>query len=124
MQINHFTDLRVYQAARGLSQKVFAFSQEWPIGERFSLTDQVRRASRAIGANLAEAWGKCRYEAHFASKLTDADAGNHETEHWLIRAQDCGYLTKPQFDELILAKQDIGRMLGSMLQNTSSFVVK
>lgn len=124
MHLTHFTDLRVYQACRVLSQRIFALTQEWPVEERYSLIDQIRRASRSTGANLAEAWGKRRYEAHFCSKLSDADAENHETGHWLICAQDCGYLTATQFDELVLAKQEIGKMIGAVLQNPAPFILK
>lgn len=72
MHINHFTDLRVYQASLALARPPFEVSKKWPVEERFALADQIRRASRSVGANLAESWGKRRYEAHFVSKLTDA----------------------------------------------------
>lgn len=124
MQINHFIELRVYQASLGLSRHIFELSGHWPAEERFALTGQIRRASRSVGANLAEAWAKRRYEAHFVSKLTDADGENHETEHWLICARDCAYLTPTQFDQLLSEKQEIGRMLGSMLQNPVPFLLR
>lgn len=73
MQISHFTDLKVYQKSSELAAQVFAISKHWPTEERYSLTDQIRRAARSVGANIAEAWGKRCYEAHFISKLTDAD---------------------------------------------------
>lgn len=69
-----FKDLRVYQRARQVSKAVFQLSQAFPRDEKFSLTDQVRRSARSVGAQIAEAWGKRRYEKHFVSKLTDADA--------------------------------------------------
>jgi four helix bundle protein len=88
------------------------------------LTDQLRRASRSVGANIAEAWGKRRHEAHFLSKLSDADAENHETEHWLLTAKRDGYLSVPEFAELLEAKKDVGRMLGAMLQAPGPFLLK
>jgi four helix bundle protein len=124
MKITHFTELNVYQAARTLAKMIFVLSQQWPAEERYSLTDQIRRAARSVGANLAEAWGKRRYEAHFISKLSDADAENHEVEHWLICAQDSKYISEKQFTELVLAKQETGRMLGRMLLNPGPFLLK
>ncbi len=124
MHINHFTDLRVYQASRTLSRQLFKLSAEWPAEERFALVGQIRRASRSVGANLAEAWGKRRYEAHFVSKLTDADGENHETEHWLINAHDCAYLSQDQFKQLVVEKQEIGRMLGTMILNPGPFLLR
>lgn len=85
-RIESFGDLRVYQAAFELQQEVFKVSKAFPKEEMFSLTDQIRRSSRAIGANLAEAWQKRRYEAHFVSKLSDSDAEQAETQHWLDTA--------------------------------------
>jgi four helix bundle protein len=123
MKITHFTELNVYQASRKLAHSIFLLSHQWPAEERFSLVDQIRRAARSVGANLAEAWGKRRYEAHFISKLSDADAENHEVEHWLICARDSGYITEKQFAELAMAKQETGRMLGAMLQNPDPFLI-
>ena len=91
--IRSFTDLMVWQKAHDLSGRVFELSKRFPGEERFSLTDQIRRSSRSIGANIAEAWGKRRYDAAFVAKLTDSDGEAHETKHWLLEAQSCGYLT-------------------------------
>ena len=99
-------DLRVYQKAYGLAMEIFNISKRWPSEEKFSLTDQIRRSSRSVCANLREAWSKRRYEAHFISKLTDADGENpggikaekrfhwagSETETLFDFAKDCGYL--------------------------------
>lgn len=124
MQITHFHELSVYQASRELALRIFQVSRTWPAEERYSLIDQVRRAARSVGANLAEAWGKRRYKAHFVSKLSDADSENHEIEHWLICAKDCGYLDQDAYAELVIAKQEIGRKLGSMLQNPGPFLLR
>jgi len=123
VQISHFTDLKVYQKSSELAAQVFALSKHWPAGERYSLTDQIRRAARSVGANIAEAWGKRRYEAHFISKLTDADGENHEAEHWLLTARRDGYLTEAEFATLLEQKREVGRMLGSMIQNPASFLL-
>ena len=81
-KISSLKDLRVYKLAFELQQGIFKISKTFPVEERYALTDQVRRASRSIGANLAEAWQKRRYIAHFVSKLTDADGEQAETQHW------------------------------------------
>lgn len=91
--------------------------------ERYSLTDQIRRAARSVGANIAEAWGKRRYEAHFVSKMTDADSENHEVEHWLLSAQRDGYIQESELTELLEMKREVGRMLGSMIQNPTPFLL-
>jgi len=85
------------------------------------MTDQVRRSSRSIGAQIAEAWGKRRYEKHFVSKLTDADGEQLETQHWIELALDCGYLSKTKTDELLNRCFSIGKMIGSMITKSSSF---
>ena len=85
-KISNFRDLRVYELAFELQQEVFETSKQFPAEERYALTDQVRRSSRSIGANLPEAWQKRRYLAHFVSKLTDADGEQAETQHWLDTA--------------------------------------
>lgn len=89
--------------------------------ERFSLTDQIRRSSRAIGAHIAEAWGKRRYERHFVSKLTDADAEQMETQHWIDVASDCGYLSTEDAQELLADLSDTGRLLQGMIDKAASF---
>jgi four helix bundle protein len=85
-----FRDLAVYCCAFEFQQEIFCLSKKFPAEEKYSLTDQIRRSSRSIGANVAEAWQKRRYVAHFVSKLTDSDAENAETQHWLLTAMKCG----------------------------------
>lgn len=87
----------------------------------FSLTDQMRRSSRSIGANLAESWRKRRYEAHFVSKLSDVDAEASETLHWLHVAKSSGYLSQNDHDELQQACAEIGAMIGRMIQNAAKW---
>jgi four helix bundle protein len=90
--IKSHKDLEVYQLSFELAQKIFFKSKSFPIEERYSLTDQIRRSSRSICANLAEAWRKRRYEASFISKLSDAEAEAAETQVWLEFSVQCGYL--------------------------------
>jgi len=121
--VTHFTELTVYRKSSELAGRIFVLSKRWPPEERYSLTDQIRRAARSVGANIAEAWGKRRYEAHFVSKLTDADSENHEVEHWLLSAHRDGYVSEAELVELIDAKREVGKMLGSMIQNPAPFLL-
>lgn len=116
-----FKKLTVYQKSRQAATAIFHVSRSFPREEVYALTDQVRRSSRAIGANIAEAWAKRTYEKHFVSKLTDADAEQLETQHWLEVAHDCGYLSEHDFKALLSQVEEIGRLLGSMIANASSF---
>src|SRR5262245_39168486 len=104
-----FQDLIVYQKARQLQGRVFEVTKSFPRDEMHSLTDQFRRASRSIGAQIAEAWARRDYERHFISKLTDADGEQLETQHWIITSSDCGYLDRATFLELEDLCLEVGR---------------
>ncbi len=121
MQINSWRDLEVYQAAFSLQQQIFILTKTWPKEEKYSLIDQIRRSSRSIGANIAEAWAKRRYPAHFLSKLTDSDGELQETLHWLESAKACEYLTSTQADGLDQLASQVGRQLGSMINRHETF---
>lgn len=123
MQIKSATDLTVYKTAYELAMEVFNATKNFPKDERYSLTDQIRRSSRSVCANLREAWAKRRYEAHFVSKLTDADGENSETETWLQFAHDCGYISHQERDFLIAKCIEVGAMLGSMIRRPASFII-
>jgi len=116
-----FRDLIVYKKARAVATRIFELSKTFPKEELYSLTDQVRRSSRSIGAQIAEAWGKRRYEKHFVSKLTDADGEQMETQHWIETAEDCGYLSSSQAIEIKDELSEIGRMLHSMMSKADQF---
>jgi four helix bundle protein len=123
-QLQHarsFRDLIVYQKARSVTKRVFEMPKSFPKEEVYSLTDQVRRSSRSVGAQIAEAWAKRRYEKHFVSKLSDADGEQQETQHWLDCALDCGYVTEAQVGCLNDQLSEIGRMLNSMIEKAESF---
>jgi four helix bundle protein len=117
-------DLRVYKRAYVLAMEIFNLSKSWPNDEKYSLTDQIRRSSRSVCANLREAWAKRRYEAHFINKLTDADGENSETDTWLDFGKDCHYLNGEKHRHLIEECQAVGAMLGSMIKDPSSFLLK
>jgi four helix bundle protein len=116
-----FRGLVVYQKATTVSRQIFEISKRFPKEETFSLTDQIRRAVRSIGAQIAEAWAKRRYEKHFISKLSDADAEQMETQHWLAEARACGYIDSAQSEALIAELEQIGRMLNSMMEKSRLF---
>jgi len=118
-RINSFQDLRVYHEACALDLAIFNATKSFPREEMFSLTDQVRRSSRSVGANISEAWAKRRYPAHFVSKLTCADGELQETRHWTGRAYD--YIDQAALDDLNIKCAAIGRMLGKMMQSPEDF---
>lgn len=119
--VRHFRDLEVYRRQRAMAQAVFAHTKRFPREEQFALTDQLRRSSRSVGAQLAEAWAKRLYPKHFISKLTDADGEQLETQHWLMAATDCGYLAETEAQPLLGLCEEIGRMLGAMIRKAESF---
>jgi len=116
-----FRDWMVYKKARAVARKIFNSSKAFPKEELYSLTDQVRRSSRSIGAQIAEAWAKKRYEKHFVSKLSDADGEQLEIQHWIETAEDCGYLSSSQASEITDELSEIGRMLNSMMSKADRF---
>ena len=119
--VKSYRELEVYQRSFEVAKAIFETSKLFPREETYSLTDQVRRASRSIGAQIAEAWGKRRYEKHFISKLSDADAEQLETQHWTNVAASCGYLDIKISTDLINELEKIGRMLNSMTRKSDLF---
>jgi four helix bundle protein len=116
-----FRELLVFQKARELARTIYGLTASFPKEEMYSLTSQIRRSSRSIGANLAEAWAKRRYERHFVSKLTDADGEQQETQHWIDTAVDCGYWTSENATMLLQKCEEIGRLLGGMMAKAEMF---
>lgn len=115
--VESFRDLRVYKDAFRASRTIFQCSQTWPDEERYALTDQIRRSSRSVFANVAEAWRKRRYPKHFISKLSDADAEVAETRAWLDAAFDHGYLDESTYDDLEASYDKIAGSLVKMMNN-------
>ncbi len=122
--VKSYRDLEVYKLSRQLSREVFELTKKFPKEEKYSLTDQIRRSSRSVGAQIAEAWAKRKYEKHFISKLTDADGEQLETQHWLEIAFDCLYITEDIVNRLNTKYTLIGKMLGSMINKSESFCAK
>lgn len=116
-------ELTVYQKAYSLAMKIYEITKRFPADEKYSLTSQIRRSSRSVCLNLREAWAKRRYEANFLSKLSDCDGENSETDSSLDFARDCGYISAETHHELVSLNKEIGKMLGSMLKNPTSFLL-
>ncbi len=119
--VKSFRELEVYKLARQLSLEIYNISKSFPKEEMYSLTDQIRRSSRSVGAQIAEAWAKRRYEKHFVSKLTDADGEQQETQHWIETASDCNYLSTEQTKDWLKQYASVGRMLNSMINKADRF---
>ena len=120
-KVDSFRELEVDKLAFIVQQEIYGISKRWPREENYSLTDQIRRSSRSIGANIAESWAKRRYPAHFLSKLTDSDGELQETFHWLDTALACACLTPVEHGKLVNGLTKIGRQLGSMINHHESF---
>lgn len=116
-----FKDLQVYQKAFQLAIEIFKISGTFPKEEKFSLTDQIRRCSRSVCANFAEAYRRRRYPSYFISRLSDADAENAETEVWLDFALALGYITLNDHTRLVSLKIEIGKLLGDVIKNPAKY---
>ena len=123
MGVKSVKELTVNIKAYRLAMRIFEISKRFPGEERFALTGQIRRSSRSVSMNLREAWAKRRYVSHFVNKLTDCDGENSETDTSLDFAKDCGYITAQEHTELTQECCEIGKMLGSMIQNPDSFLI-
>lgn len=109
-----FDELDIYILARRLAKRIYVLTLDFPKEEKYSLTDQIRRSSRSVGAQIAEAWAKRKYEKHFVSKLSDADGEQYETRHWIFSALDAGIISNEVADELLSQY----KILGQKLQRT------
>ncbi|GGG56048.1 four helix bundle protein [Bizionia arctica] len=119
-----FKKLIAYQKAFDLAMSVFEISKSFPKEETYSLTDQIRRSSRSVNANLAEAYRKRKYPKHFISKLTDADGENSETHTWLDFALACKYISNKQHIDLSNKGIEVGKLINYMINNPGKFGVK
>lgn len=122
--IRSFRELRVYQGAFTAAMKIFVLSRSFPAEERYSLTDQIRRASRSVCANLGEAWRKRRYPAHFVSKLSDAESEAEECRVFLEFAVACGYLPPEEQAQLDQDYDHILSQLVAMINRPDQWTVR
>jgi four helix bundle protein len=116
-----FRDLIAYQKAKAVAKCIFQVTQRFPKEEMYSLTDQIRRASPSVDAQITEGWAERRHERRFVSQLTDADGEQQETQHWIDATADCGYVTQDQAEPLTSEWSEVGRRLNSMIQKADSF---
>jgi four helix bundle protein len=116
-----FKELKAYQKGFQLAMKIFEVTKTFPKEERFALTDQMRRSSRSVCSNLAEGYRKRLYTKHFVAKLSDADMENTETQVWLDFALSCTYVSKDVHDALLEDSEEVGKLLGYMIQNPNKF---
>jgi four helix bundle protein len=122
--IRGYKELRVYQAAMEAAMQIFELTKGFPAEEKFSMVDQMRRSSRSVCANLAEAWRKRRYQAHFVSKLSDAESEAEETRVWLEFACRCNYMSKTQAEELDDTYDKIIGQLVNMMSKSEQWTIR
>ena len=116
-------DLEVYRKALDAAMGIFELSKRFPKEETYSLTDQIRRSSRSVCANLAEAWRKRRYEAAFVSKLSDCETEAAETQVWLEFAVKCGYLDRDDGKQLYVTYDEIIATIVGMINHPETWVL-
>ncbi len=116
-----FKEMAVYQKAFEMSRLVFELSRRFPSEERSSLTDQIRRSSRSVTAQLAEGYRKRRYPLHFVSKMTDADGENAETQVWLDHAVSCAYVSQNDIKPILLLSEEVGKLMGHMIAHPEKY---
>lgn len=119
-----FKKLMAYQKAFDLAMSIFEISKSFPKEETYSLTDQIRRSSRSVCANIAEAYRKRIYPKHFISKLSDADGENSETNTWLNFALACSYISNEDYSKYSEEGKEIGKLINYMINNPEKFGVK
>jgi four helix bundle protein len=117
----NFKESTVYKKAFSVAMEIFEMSKSFPKEEKYSLTDQVRRSSRSVCANLAEAYRKKRYPAHFISKLTDCDSENSETNVWIDFAFACQYIDEQTSNSLRMKNEEVGKLLNHMINNPDKY---
>ena len=123
MRINKHTNLDVYQKAFATAMDLFQVSKTFPREEQYSLTDQCRRSSRSVCANITEAWRKRRYPASFVAKLSDAEGEAAETQTWIQFAVECGYIDRAKAKTLYTEYDAILGMLVTMISNPDSWTL-
>ena len=119
-----FKTLEGFKKGFSLAMDIFELSKGFPRDETYSLTDQIRRSSRSVCANIAEAYRKRRYIKNWVSKLTDSDGENSETQVWLDFAQSCHYISTQEYNQLTKRSEEVGRLINYMIINPGKFGVK
>lgn len=120
--IKGYRDLEVYKLSYKVAIEIFIESKKFPPDENFSLTDQIRRSSRSVPANIGESWGKRMYKNHFVSKLSDSYSEANETQTWLDFCLSHSYITKERYDYFSKNYDHICRMLFNMMKSPDEFI--
>ena len=121
--IKDHKDLGIYKISFSVAMKIFELSKSFPVEEKYSLTDQIRRSSRSVCANLAEAWRKRRYEAAFIAKLNDCEAEAAETQTWIDFSVQCGYINVSEAEELYARYNQVLSGLVNMINHPSPWLI-
>lgn len=117
-----YKSMIVYQKAYRLSMDIFQKTKDFPTEEKYGLTSQIRRSSRSVCANFAEAYRRRKYKAHFVSKLTDCESENTETEVWIDFAKDCNYIDKLVYEDWLGRNTEVGKILFHMINNPEKYM--
>jgi len=123
-RVRDYKELRVYQLAIDAAMRIFVLTKKFPKEEKYSLTGQIRRSSRSVCANIAEAWRKRRYEAAFVSKLSDVETEAEETRVWLEFSLKCGYLDQPTSNDLDSTYDRILAQIVTMIQEPEKWIIR
>jgi four helix bundle protein len=120
--MGQYNELLAYKKAYELAMRIFHVSKSFPPEEKFSLTDQIRRSSRSVCTNLAEAYKRRRYENYFLVKLNDCETENVETEVWLTFSLDCGYIDLAGYQQLLFLNNEVGKLIWHMIKNPEKYL--
>ncbi len=122
--MNSFKDLFVYKKAFSLAMEIYNLTKDFPKDELYSLTNQIRKASRSVCSNIAEGYRKRQYQAHFVNKMSDADMENSETQVWIDFAFHCEYIDNQIQKDLLDKSEEVGRLLNDMIENPEKYFRK
>ena len=117
-----FRDLTVYSKAFDMAMEIFEMTKSFPQEEKYELTDQIRRSSRAVCRAIGEGYRKRQYPKHFSSKMSDSDMENTETQVSLDFALNCGYISQEKYQTLTEKSEEVGRLLNHMVENPEKYM--
>ena len=120
--MGHYKDLLAFKKGYELAMEIFKISKGFPPVEKYSLTDQLRRASRSVCVNIVEAYRRRRYKDYFISKLNDSETENTETQVWLDFSRDCKYITEEEYSTLTAKNDEVGKLIWYMINNPDKFM--
>ena len=120
--ISGFRNLTVYKKAFDLAMEIFEITKKFPSQEKYELTDQIRRSSRAVCRAIGEGYRKRQYPKHFSSKMSDSDMENTETQVSLDFALNCGYISEKEYETLLEKSEEVGRLLHHMVENPEKYM--